>query len=104
MTTASCVIDAARTVWRWVKRWGHLVLDILTVATSFAPPPFNIAAVGTGALNATWYAIEGDYGMAGLSLAVAVPGLAFTKIAKSATAREGRCDCRKGSEGCRELR
>lgn len=81
-----CVIDAAKTVWRWVKQWGHLVLDILTVATSFAPPPFNIASVGTGALNATWYAIEGDYGLAGLSLAAAVPGLAFSKIAKSATA------------------
>ena len=81
-----CVTDAAKTVWRWVQRWGHLVLDILTVATSFAPPPFNVAALGSGALNATWYAIEGDYGMAGLSLAAAVPGLAFTKIAKSATA------------------
>src|SRR5690606_11465143 len=29
---------------------------------------------------------EGDYGNAGLSLAAAVPGLAFSKIAKSATA------------------
>ena len=85
----NCVIDAAEAVWRWVKRWGHLVLDILTVATSFAPPPFNVAAVGTGALNATWYAIEGDYGMAGLSLAAAVPGLAFSKIAKGATAGKG---------------
>ena len=81
-----CVLDAAKAVWHWVRRWGHLVLDILTVATSFAPPPFNVAAVGTGALNATWYAIEGDYGQAGLSLAAAVPGLAFSKISKGATA------------------
>lgn len=82
-----CVIDAAKTVWDWSKRWGHLVLDILTVAASFAPPPFNIAAIGTGGLNATWYAIEGDFAMAGLSLAAAVPGLAFSKLAKNARAK-----------------
>ena len=95
---AHCLIDAAGVVWQWVKRWGHLVLDILTLATSFAPPPFNIAAVGTGALNATWYAIESDYGMAGLSLAAAVPGLAFTKIAKSATAGKDAATAAKASK------
>lgn len=85
----NCIDNAAAAVWHWVKRWGHLVLDILTIATSFAPPPFNLAAVATGALNATWYAIEGDYAAAGLSLAAAVPGLAFTKIAKAAAAGKG---------------
>lgn len=80
-----CVVDAAKAVWGWVRRWGHLVLDILTLAT-FAPPPFNAVGAGAAATNATWYAVEGDFGMAGLSLAAAVPGLAFGKIAKGANA------------------
>lgn len=80
-----CVVDAAKAVWGWVRRWGHLVLDILTLAT-FAPPPFNAVGAGAAATNATWYAVEGDFGMAGLSLAAAVPGLAFGKIARGANA------------------
>lgn len=97
-----CLIDAAESVWRWVKRWGHLVLDILTVAGSFAPPPFSVVAAGTGALNATWYAIDGDYAMAGLSLAAAVPGLAFTKIAKGATAGKNASTAAKAGKAARK--
>ncbi|GEL93851.1 hypothetical protein CCO02nite_05090 [Cellulomonas composti] len=78
-----CVVAAAKAVWRWVQHWGHLVLDILSVAT-FAPPPFDMVGVAAAATNATWYAIDGDYGTAGLSLAAAVPGLAFAKTAKGA--------------------
>ena len=83
-----CVIAAAKAVWRWVQHWGHLVLDILTLST-FAPPPFSAVGVAAAATNATWYAVQGDYGMAGLSLAAAVPGLAFGRIAKGATAAKG---------------
>ncbi len=78
----NCIDNAATAVWHWVKHWGHSILDILTVATSFAPPPFGVVAVAPAALNATWYAVDGDYAAAGLSLAAAVPGLAFGKIAK----------------------
>jgi hypothetical protein len=77
-----CVVSAVKAVWRWVKRWGHLVLDILTLST-FAPPPFSAVGAAAAATNATWYAIDGDFGAAGLSLAAAVPGLGFTKIAKA---------------------
>jgi len=83
-----CAIDATKAVWRWVQHWGHLVLDILSLST-FAPPPFSAIGVAAAVSNATWYAIEGDYSMAGLSLAAAVPGLAFAKIAKGATATKG---------------
>lgn len=55
------VASEFKAVWRWIKRWGHLVLDILTVAASFAPPPFSFVALGTGVLNATWYAIDQDF-------------------------------------------
>jgi hypothetical protein len=65
----------AHTMWHWVQHWGHRILDIV----SFTPPPFGTAAAGT---NAVWYTIEGDYADAGLSLAAAVPALAFVKIAK----------------------
>jgi hypothetical protein len=81
-----CVIAAVKAVWHWVQRWGHLVLDILTLGTSFAPPPFNLISLAPATVNATWYAIGDDYLMAGLSLAAAVPGLGFGKIATSASA------------------
>jgi len=93
----NCVVIAAQSVWhfaeavvKWVTQaWGqclnsgHCVLDILSL-TTFAPPPFAAVGFAAAALNATWYAIDGDYLNAGLSLAVAVPGLAFVKIAKAA--------------------
>ncbi len=81
----NCVVAVAKAVLRWIEDWGHVVLDILTLAT-FAPPPFNAVGVAAAVTNATWYAIDGDYVAAGLSLAAAVPGLAFGKIAKSAKA------------------
>lgn len=80
-----CVVEAVEAAFHWVKRWGHSVLNILSLAT-FVPPPFNVIGVGAAATNATWYAIEGDYTNAGLSLAAAVPGLAFTKLVKSVKA------------------
>ncbi|MCA0294149.1 MAG: hypothetical protein LCH96_02335 [Actinobacteria bacterium] len=95
----NCVVIAAQSVWhfaeavvKWVTQaWGqclnsgHCVLDILSL-TTFAPPPFSAVGFAAAAVNATWYAIDGDYLDAGLSLALAVPGLAFVKIAKSAKA------------------
>lgn len=75
---AKAVLDA---LLHFVQRWGHSVLNILSLAT-FAPPPFSVVGVGAAATNATWYAIDGDYADAGLSLAAAVPGLVFTKVAK----------------------
>ena len=78
----NCVEYAAAAVLHWAQQWGHLVLDILTQAT-FAPPPFDVVGSAAAGVNATWYAIDGDYSSAGLSLASAVPGLAFTKIGKA---------------------
>lgn len=83
-----CVVEAVESAFQWVQRWGHSVLDILSLAT-FVPPPFNAIGIGAAATNATWYAIEGDYTRAGLSLAAAVPGLAFTKLVKGAKAAKG---------------
>lgn len=81
----NCVMAVAESVWHWVQKWGHLVLDILSLAT-FAPPPFTAIGVSAAITNATWYAIDGDFVMAGVSLAAAVPGLAFAKIAKGVKA------------------
>jgi hypothetical protein len=97
-----CVIAATEAVWHWVERWGHLVLDILTVATSFAPPPFNLISVAPATVNATWYAIGDDYLMAGLSLAAVVPGLGFGKIATSATSAKGAATATKVAKAAAE--
>lgn len=83
-----CVVAAARAVWSWVQRWGHTVLDILTLAT-LAPPPFNAIGITAAATNATWHAIEGDYVRAGLSLAAAAPGLALGKALRTTGAAKG---------------
>lgn len=80
-----CAVAVAEAVWRGIQHWGHLVLDILSLAT-FTPPPFTAIGVVAAATNATWYGIEGDYVAAGLSLAAAVPGLAYSKIAKGVKA------------------
>lgn len=102
----TCTKVAAEAVWQWFQRWGHLVLDILTLAT-FTPPPFNAVGIGAAATNATWHAIEGDYSMAGLSLATAVPGLAFGKIAKSvkvgSTAERGAAEAADVARVAREF-
>ena len=81
----NCAKAAWGAVSRWFQHWGHVVLDILSLAT-FAPPPFVVVGVAAATTNATWYAIDGDYAAAGLSLAAAIPGLAFAKIAKDAKA------------------
>lgn len=99
----NCIDNAASTVWHWVKRWGHLVLDILTVATSFAPPPFDLISLAPATLNATWYTIEGDYLSAGLSLAAAVPGLGFSKIASAAKAGKLGPEATKAVENADEV-
>lgn len=80
-----CLAIAAQAVWQWIMQWGHVVLELLTF-TTFAPFPFSIIGVAAATSNATWYAIESDYASAGLSLAAAVPGLAFTTIAKAVKA------------------
>lgn len=79
-----CVVEAWEAVSDQVQRWGHSVLDVLSLATFI--PGLTGVALAAAATNATWYAIEGDYTNAGLSLAAAVPGLAFTKLVKGAKA------------------
>lgn len=87
------VEHVAEAAWHWVvgvvQRWGHTALGILSFATMI-PPPFDAVGIPVGATaaatNATWYAIDGDYAEAGLSLAAAVPGLAFGKFVKAGKA------------------
>ncbi len=100
-----CVVEALGVAFDWVQRWGHSVLDILSLAT-FIPPPFDVIGIGAAATNATWYAIEGDYTNAGLSLAVAVPGLVFTKLVKSskvATSASGAAAAEKAAAEADEI-
>lgn len=85
MTAAKAVAHLAEWVWERIGHWGHFALDILALAT-FAPPPVMFVGVGASAANASWYAIEGDYVMAGISLATAVPGLALGKLSASVKA------------------
>lgn len=54
-----------QTAWTW-KDWAHGALDI----AGMIPAVGNIA----DGINAAWYAAEGDYEMAGLSAAAAIPG------------------------------
>ncbi len=75
----TCLESAARAVWQWVQQWGHTVLDILSL-TAFAPPPFNAVGFTAAATNATWYAIDGDYLSAGLSLVAVAPAAVLPKI------------------------
>jgi hypothetical protein len=82
-----CAVALADAVMHWIGNWGHSVLEVLSLAT-FAPPPFDAVGVAAAVTNATWHAIDGDYKDAGISLAVAVPGLGFGKIAKGAKAGE----------------
>jgi hypothetical protein len=102
-----CAIAVAEAVWRWIQHWGHLVLDILSLAT-FSPPPFTAIGVAAAATNATWYAIDGDYVAAGLSLAAAVPGLAFGKIVKGvkagAAAEKAAAEAESVAKAAKEIR
>lgn len=81
----TCIVMMAETIWDFVMRWGHRVLEILSFA-SVLPFPFGMIGVAAAATNAIWYAIDEDYAMAGLSLATAVPGLAYRNIATWAKA------------------
>ncbi|WP_162803092.1 GH-E family nuclease [Ornithinimicrobium avium] len=72
----NCTRAGAGVVWRWAQRWGHVVLEILSEAPALVGPLAS-------ATNTTWYAIEGDFEAAGLSLATALPGIGVGKIAKS---------------------
>ena len=45
-----CVVAAVKAVGIWVQRWGHSVLDILSLA-SFAPPPFQAVGVSAAVVN-----------------------------------------------------
>ena len=96
-----CAVAAAEAVWRWIQDWGHLVLDILSLAT-LRPAALQRHRVAAAATNATWYAIDGDYVMAGLSLAAVVPGLAFGKIATSATAAKDAATATKAAKAAAE--
>ena len=62
----TCTKEVAGSVWSWTQLWGHDVLDIMA---EFEGP----IGFGSAATNAVWYAIEGDYTRAGLSLASAMP-------------------------------
>lgn len=99
-----CAVALAKAVLSWIQSWGHVVLEILTTA-SYAPPPFALAGVVIGssaaAANATWYAIEGDYRAAGLSLAAAVPGLAFGQIAKRASSAKVAINAAKAAQAAK---
>ncbi|HWM58886.1 MAG TPA: DUF6531 domain-containing protein [Pseudonocardia sp.] len=59
--------------WGWLKDLGHGALDVVGL----------IPVVGEAAdlVNAGWYALEGDYVMAGLSAAAAIPGLGYAATA-----------------------
>lgn len=94
VTAAKAIAHLAQWVWNRVARWGHLALDAvatvafvagaITTATGVGASvgvPLMFVGVAAETANAGWYAIEGDYLMAGVSLASVVPGLVFTKLA-----------------------
>ncbi|CAM4051604.1 hypothetical protein [Janibacter anophelis] len=82
-TYVQCLKAAGQAVWRVVQTWGHTALDLLTFA-SFVPMPFMAIGATAIAVNATWYAIEGDYVEAGVSLRAAVPGKGAVRAVKHA--------------------
>jgi hypothetical protein len=91
----NCAKQIVEAVWHWLKRWGHLVLDILSavsIAALFAvlgPEVITGAVVISGtaaAVNAAWYAIDGDYAAAGLSFAAIAAGPIFKALARATKA------------------
>lgn len=82
----NCTKDVAEDVWEWIRRWGHVALDVLVFAATSASPLFKAIGVGASATNSAWHAIQGDYVAAGLSLASARPDLAFRKVSTSVQA------------------
>lgn len=87
-----CMKTAAKEIWNWIQRWGHLTLDILSLT------PVLIVSSSAAAVNALWYSAEGDYSMAGLSLAVAVPAVSFVAIAKAVKAGSTAISAARASE------
>ena len=96
MTAAKAIAHLAEWVWDRVARWGHLALDAVAtvafVAGAIASAtgvgasvgvPLMFVGVAAETANAGWYAVEGDYLMAGVSLASVVPGMWFTKLAEA---------------------
>lgn len=94
VTAAKAVAHLAEWVWDHVSSWGHLALDAVAtvafVAGAIATAtgvgatvgvPLMFVGVAAETANAGWYAVEGDYLMAGISLASVVPGMWLTKVA-----------------------
>ena len=69
--------DLAGAIGSFLKDSAHMIVSVL----SMAPPPFGVVA---GVADAAWSAIASDYAAAGLSLAAAVTGLGFAKMALKA--------------------
>jgi hypothetical protein len=95
-TAAKAIAHLAAWVWERVSNWGHLALDaVATVAFvggaiasatgvgASVGVPLMFLGVAAETANAGWYAVEGDYLMAGVSLASVVPGMWFTKLANA---------------------
>ncbi|WP_134774407.1 hypothetical protein [Ornithinimicrobium flavum] len=81
----TCTKAVAGDLASWVQRWGHVVLAVLALPISSSP---HLRSVRLGAImtNATWYAVEGDYRKAGLTLAGVRPDLPFRKIVSAVKA------------------
>lgn len=84
----TCASIAGSAIWSFVLKWGHLVLEILSFTTVF-PFPFGAIGISAATANAAWYAAEGNFERSGLSLASAVPGIAFVKLGKWAKTSSG---------------
>ncbi|GAB3862651.1 hypothetical protein GCM10028801_28560 [Nocardioides maradonensis] len=94
VTAAKAVAHLAKWVWEHVSHWGHLVLDAVATVAFVAGAittgtgvgaevgvPLMFIGVSAEVANAGWYAVEGDYLMAGISLASVVPQMWFAKLA-----------------------
>ncbi|CAM3449688.1 hypothetical protein NODU109028_17460 [Nocardioides dubius] len=79
-----CVKEVVGPVARWVQKWGHQTLQALSLLS--AAPNTNLRAVGiaAGGANSLWYFLEGDYELAGVSLAAVVAGLGTSALLKRA--------------------
>lgn len=91
----NCAKGLVKAVLQWIKRWGHVVLEVLSfvsIAALFAvlgPEVIGAAVVIGGsaaAVNAAWYAIDGDYTAAGLSFAAIAAGPVFKALATATKA------------------
>lgn len=76
-----CVKAATESIWHGVRRWGHPVLTFLSLGSS-GPGYVRVIGISAAAINTIWYALEGDFQEAGVSLAIALSGLAIAKAVK----------------------